>query len=223
MPITWLDIIVLIFTLISALLAMARGFTREILSILSWVIAALAALWLFPRYQEQAREMLSGSPKLLADILLVFGIFLITLIIATFITIRLADKILDSRIGALDRSFGFLFGVARGLIIVVIAYLFFTWLVPESGQPEWVRQAKSRAMLDYTGEAIRRLLPEDPGAALSKIKPPGDTDTEEPAVEEPPAEGESKNEDSTRQLGYKRTERQGLDQLMESTRGTGGQ
>ena len=222
MAITWLDIIVLIFTLISALLAMARGFTREILSILSWVVAALAALWLFPRYQEQARELLAGSPKLLADVLLVFGIFLITLIVATFITIRLADKILDSRVGALDRSFGFLFGLARGLIIVVIAYLFFTWLVPESSQPRWVLEARSRDMLNYTGEAIRRLLPEDPGASLSKIKPPGDEEAEEPAVEEPPAEGNSKIEDSNRQPGYKRAERQGLDQLLESTRGTGG-
>ena len=223
MPITWLDIIVLAFMLISALLAMARGFTREVLSILSWVIAALAALWLFPRYQDDARALLSGSPKLLADVLLVFTIFLVTLIIATFITIRLADKMLDSRVGALDRTFGFVFGLARGLIIVVIAYLFFSWLVPEASQPQWVREAKSRAMLDYTGEAIRRLLPEDPGAALSKIKPPGGPEAEEPSAEDPPAEGSGKNEDSTKDLGYKRAERQGLDQLMESTRGAGGQ
>ena len=51
MPITWLDIVVLAFMLISALLAMARGFTRELLSILSWVAAALVTLWAFPRYQ----------------------------------------------------------------------------------------------------------------------------------------------------------------------------
>jgi membrane protein required for colicin V production len=223
MPVTWLDIIVAAFMLISALLAMVRGFTREILSILSWVVAALVALWLFPRYQVQFRELLGGSPKLLADVVLVFGIFLVTLIVVTFITIRLADKILDSRVGALDRSFGFVFGLVRGLIIVVIAYLFFTWLVPQQSQPQWVLQAKSRAVLDYTGEAIRRMLPEDPGAALTKIRPPGEPDTEEPPVEEPPAEGNSKIEDSTQQLGYKRAERQSLDQLMESTRGAGGQ
>ena len=38
--------------------------------------------------------------------------------------------ILDSRIGALDRTLGFLFGLARGLLIVVVAFMFFSWLVP---------------------------------------------------------------------------------------------
>ena len=105
MPITWLDIVVLIFMLISALLAMARGFTREFLSILSWVGAALATLWVFPRYQGAVRAAMEGSPKWLADIVLVFGVFLVTLIVISFITIKIADKILDSRAGALDRTF----------------------------------------------------------------------------------------------------------------------
>ena len=55
--------------------------------------------------------------------------------------------ILDSRVGALDRTLGFLFGLGRGLIIVVVAFLFFAWLVPDRSQPEWVRerQVESRA------------------------------------------------------------------------------
>lgn len=217
MPITWIDIVVIVFMLVSGVLAMARGFTREVLSILSWVVAALAALWLFPRFQDQARALISDGPKWLADILLVFVIFLVTLIVVTFLTIRLADRILDSRVGALDRTFGFLFGLARGLIIVVIAYLFFTWLVPEQSLPQAVREARSRPVLDYAGEAIRRLLPEDPGAAVSRLKPePGDS--EEGVAEEAEPEA-GKGEDSGGQEGYKRNERQGLDQLMESTRG----
>lgn len=212
--------------LISALLAMARGFTRELLSILSWVGAALVTLWAFPRYQGEVRALMADSPRWLADIVLVFGVFLVTLIVISFITLKVADKILDSRAGALDRSFGFVFGLVRGLVIVVIAYLFFTWLVPEQSMPEAVRTAKSRPILDYTGEAIRRMLPEDPSEALSRIKPDslGERE-EEPAPEpatEPAPEEESKNEDSGKNVGYKRTERQGLDQLMESTRGAEG-
>lgn len=221
MPITWLDIVVLAFMLVSALLAMARGFTREMLSILSWVGAALATLWAYPRYQGEVRALMADSPKWLADIVLVFGVFLATLIIITFITVKIADKILDSRAGALDRTFGFVFGLARGLVIVVIAYLFFTWLVPEQSMPDAVRTAKSRPVLDYTGETIRRMLPEDPSEALSRIKPGGLGESEE----EPAIEGggdESKNEDSGSDLGYKRSERQGLNQLMESTRGADG-
>ena len=239
MPITWLDIVVLIFMLISALLAMARGFTREFLSILSWVGAALATLWVFPRYQGAVRAAMEGSPKWLADIVLVFGVFLVTLIVISFITIKIADKILDSRAGALDRTFGFVFGLARGLVIVVIAYLFFTWLVPEQSMPDAVRTAKSRPILDYTGETIRRMLPEDPAEALARIKPDtlgkkieetGGDAGNEPAANtggegEKPAgpRSETKDEDSGGSVSYKRTERRGLDQLMESTRVTEGQ
>ena len=43
--------------------------------------------------------------------------------------------VLDSRVGALDRTLGFLFGLARGLVIVVVAFAFFDWLVPTSRSP----------------------------------------------------------------------------------------
>ena len=51
--------------------------------------------------------------------------------------------ILDSRIGALDRTLGFLFGLTRGLLIIVVAFLFFDWLVQPKQQPDWVTKAKS--------------------------------------------------------------------------------
>ena len=61
----------------------------------------------------------------------------------SIITVRISDMILDSRIGALDRTLGFLFGLGRGLIIVVVAFMFFAWLVPAAKQPDGVRNAKS--------------------------------------------------------------------------------
>ncbi len=51
--------------------------------------------------------------------------FLLTLLVVSIITVRISDMILDSRVGALDRTLGFLFGLGRGLIIVVVAFLFF--------------------------------------------------------------------------------------------------
>ena len=81
------------------------------------------------------------------------GVFLATLIIVSIITVRISDKILDSRIGALDRTLGFLFGLARGLIIVVVAFIFFDWLVPEKSQPDMGRATPSRAVvLQSTGD-----------------------------------------------------------------------
>ncbi|MEM8744154.1 MAG: CvpA family protein [Pseudomonadota bacterium] len=167
MPFSWLDVILAAIMLLSGFLAMLRGLTREVLSILSWAVAAVATLFFFPKYQAQAREYL--EPPLLADAVLAGGIFLVVLIVVSLITVRISDSVLDSRIGALDRSLGFLFGLARGLVLVVIAYLFFTWLVPEDTQPEWIKTARSLPILKETGAAIVSLLPEDPASAIPGI------------------------------------------------------
>lgn len=187
MPFSWLDLILAAIMLISGFLAMLRGLTREVLSILSWALAAVATLYFFPTYQAQARVYI--EPALLADAILAGGIFLVVLIVVSLITVRISDGVLDSRIGALDRSLGFLFGLARGLVLVVIAYLFFTWLVPENTQPEWIRDARSLPILKKTGAGIVSLLPEDPAAAIPGIQQEDDStppQTPAPATPENP-------------------------------------
>src|SRR6185369_322774 len=117
MPITLLDLILLVVMLISALLAMVRGFMREVLSIASWVCAALVTLLAFPKALPVVQGYLSND--IVAKAVTVGGIFLGVLIVVAVITIKISDMVLDSRIGALDRTLGFLFGLGRGLIIVV--------------------------------------------------------------------------------------------------------
>ena len=91
----------------------------------------------------------------------------------SIVTVRISDMILDSRVGALDRTLGFLFGLGRGLIIVVVAFLFFAWLVPDRSQPEWVRGAKSKVVLQNTGQWLMSMLPDDPESTiLKKLKRP---------------------------------------------------
>jgi membrane protein required for colicin V production len=175
MPITWLDFLLLGVMMISGLLAMIRGFMREVLSIAAWAAAAVATILLYNRLLPIAKANISSD--MLAAGAVVGGVFLITLLLVSMITIRISDMILDSRIGALDRTLGFLFGLARGLIIVVVAFLFFSWLVPGNKQPEGVRNAKSRVVLENTGEWLQALLPQDMDNYLSqwfKKRPRGD-------------------------------------------------
>ena len=175
MPITWLDFLLLGVMMISGLLAMIRGFMREVLSIAAWAAAAVATILLYNRLLPIAKANISSD--MLATGAVVGGVFLITLLLVSMVTIRISDMILDSRIGALDRTLGFLFGLARGLIIVVVAFLFFSWLVPGNKQPEGVRNAKSRVVLENTGEWLQALLPQDMDNYLSqwfKKRPRGD-------------------------------------------------
>src|SRR5882757_9795801 len=114
-PITILDLVLLGVMLISGLLAMVRGFMREILSIAAWGAAALVTLYAFAKLLPTAKTYFNNDT--IADV--VVGVFIGTLIVVSIITVRISDMILDSRIGALDRTLGFLFGLARGLLIVV--------------------------------------------------------------------------------------------------------
>ena len=179
MPITLLDIILLMVMLISGLLAMIRGFMREILSIGAWGVAAVVTLYSYSRVLPMAKQYFTSDT--VAAAVSVGGVFLATLLIVSIITARISDMVLDSRVGALDRTLGFLFGLGRGLVIVVVAFLFFAWLVPDRSQPEWVRSAKSKLVLQNTGQWLMSMLPDDPESTiLKRLKRPKPEDQDTP-------------------------------------------
>lgn len=179
MPITILDLVLLAVMLISGLLAMVRGFMREILSIAAWGAAAVVTLFAFQKLLPSAKTYIDNDT--VATVVVIAGVFIGTLVVVSIITVRISDMILDSRIGALDRTLGFLFGLARGLLIVVVAFLFFAWLVPDKQRPDWVTAAKSRVVLESTGNWLMSLLPDDPeNTILKRFKKdkPGEDATE---------------------------------------------
>lgn len=159
MPITLLDGILLVIMLISAVLAMVRGFVREVLSIASWVAAAASAYFLYGHVLPFARQYISNEYVALGAS--VAGVFLLTLIIVSYITMRISDFVLDSRIGALDRTLGFLFGAARGLLLLVVAVAFWNWLIDVRQRPDWVNEAKSKPFLDSLVLKLEAVLPDD--------------------------------------------------------------
>jgi membrane protein required for colicin V production len=174
MPITIFDGIVIGVILFSAVLAMVRGFSREILSIVSWGGSAVAAYYLYPLLVPYALQYKADTK--IATIASAAVIFLLALIIISFITIRIADFIIDSRIGALDRTLGFLFGAARGLLLMVVVVAFWNWLVAPAARPDWVNNAKSKPFLDSMVEKLTAALPQDiqarlPAEILNKIAP----------------------------------------------------
>ncbi len=169
--------------LISGLLAMVRGFVREVFAIASWVAAAVVTLYAYPHALPLAKQYISQDTIAMAAA--VGGVFIVTLLVVSIITVRISDAILDSRIGALDRTLGFLFGLARGFLIVVVAFLFFNWLVQsEQGRPDWIRDARSRVVLQSAGDWLISVLPEDPEKLIREMRQK-DTDTE---PTEPPPE-----------------------------------
>ena len=223
MPITWLDLLLLGVMLISGLLAMIRGFIREILSITAWGAAAVVTLLLYGKLLPIAKANISSD--LVAAGAVIGGVFLITLLIVSVITVRISDLILDSRIGALDRTLGFLFGLGRGLIIVVVAFLFFTWLVPPAKQPDGVRSAKSLRALQLTGNWLQDLLPQDMDNYVSQWfrRRPRGTEEQEPPDAPPPEQRSERDQPVVTgtvkpATGYQKSDRTDMRQLIDATR-----
>lgn len=157
-PLTVVDLALIAVALLSALLAMYRGLTREVLSIMSWVVAGGAVLFFVQYHKEFAEEMAQqmSAPTTVAQIVIGAVLFLIVLIIVHLVTARISDAILDSRIGMIDRIFGFAFGAIRGFIIVLIPFMGYQHFFPDpSQQHPVVSKAASRGILLNLGNALR--------------------------------------------------------------------
>jgi membrane protein required for colicin V production len=188
---SYLDLGVIGVVLVSAVLSLMRGFTREVLAIGSWLAAAAAAYYLHPLVEPYLAPYIH-KPVVLQAVGAAI-VFFATLILVSLFTVRLSDAILDSKIGALDRSLGFVFGAARGFLLAVVAFAIFSWMVGDKSQPEWMQRAKTRPMLTDTADRIIAMLPEDAATTLetwikSKTAPSGadvPADETKPAAVEP--------------------------------------
>lgn len=216
MPLTLLDFILLAIMLVSGLLALMRGFTREVLSVVAWGAAAVAAYIAIkqPSLVEWAKNNVPYLEKeILAQIAVGATAFLIVLIIVSIISVKISDYVVDSAAGSFDRTLGFIFGVVRGFIFVAIAYLFYGWLQPFDKQESWVKNAYSLPMIKSAGEALLSFMPPDiadtlNNTALLKNPAASGKQSEEPQAGEP-------------ESGYKSNDNQGLENLIQGTGGNG--
>jgi membrane protein required for colicin V production len=76
----------------------------------------------------------------------------------------------------------------RGALLAVVAFVFYSWLVPDANQPEWMRNARAKPFLQAGGERLREMLPDDLDSIVAKIKAKKSGAPVEEAA--PPAEAE---------------------------------
>ncbi len=152
-----LDIAVLAVVLLSALLALMRGFVHEVLSFSAWIGAAIVTVFAFPYVQPFARGIVDIS--ILADIASGIAVFLVSLVLLTIFAKLLAELVQGSSLSAIDRVLGLLFGLVRGAALVCLAWLIFAWMVPETQRPDWIRTARTLPYLQQGASWLQELLP----------------------------------------------------------------
>jgi membrane protein required for colicin V production len=190
-----LDIAVGLVLTLSGFLAFARGFVRELLAIVTWVGAAIAALYLFTKIKPYTEGVI--SPAWLADAITAIGIFAVAFVVLTLVSRPVVERVKGSPLKGLDRAFGLAFGVLRGAALLSIAYLMATWLFPAGDMPRWLAEAKSRPYLEKGADIVRGVAP---AAVLPEPRPEAAKD----AAPEP-------------DKGYKPEQRQDLDRLIKQT------
>jgi membrane protein required for colicin V production len=153
-----LDLAILGVIAISAVFAFARGFVREVLSIVAWIGAGLTTLYAFNHVYRLVIRFV--TTPLLADLIAGAGLFVTSLLVLTILTGYLARFVQSSALSPIDRTLGLIFGLARGAVLVSLAYLMVDISLPQSDRPGWIKQAKSEPFLAQGAELLRSALPE---------------------------------------------------------------
>lgn len=158
-PINPLDLAVVAVVLLAALLALTRGLVAEVLSLGSWVAASLVALYALPHVLPITRNYIHF--EMLAYGLTAVGLFIVGLVMFTMIASGLSRRVQNSALSAIDRSLGFAFGLFKGAVLASLAWLFVVWLVPPGEQPTWMKEARTRPLLNSGAGTIYELVPEN--------------------------------------------------------------
>jgi membrane protein required for colicin V production len=150
---TVVDGIVLVVIVLSAILAYARGLVRESLSIAGWISAAVAGFAFAPMAEPLMREtgILAGFT----------AVFVVALILVSLITPFLAGAVQNSALGPIDQGLGFLFGIVRGVLLVVIGLVVYNTVFGGAGGVEQIDRSHSAALFSDLERRIAAMLPED--------------------------------------------------------------
>jgi membrane protein required for colicin V production len=222
----WLDLGVIGVIVLSAVFAFARGFVREALSIVAWVGAAAITLYGFSWAYAQVDPHIKNP--LLSQVVAGLGLFVGSLVVLTILTGFLARMVQASGLTPIDRTLGFIFGLARGAFLVCLAWLLLDISVQPNDRPVWMKDAKSTPYLHEGADVLKGFLPEsikiksadDAIKALSPAGEPKPTAAEEAesakrALAKPGSATAPKPDAAP---SYPQRERQQLDRVIQNQR-----
>lgn len=152
----WADWVLLAALLVSVVIGIIRGFTREIMGLVSWIVAIVAALFLAPHTLGWLESHVSTpSLRIAASYALVFFGFLVVGAIVTAVVSSLVRK---SPLSGVDRTIGGGFGLIRGVLVGVVL----VWLVglTPARQDPWWQESKLIPPLEWLAGGFRSLMPE---------------------------------------------------------------
>jgi membrane protein required for colicin V production len=161
------DIIIIALVFLSAIIGFWRGITREILGILSWVIAVVLTYFFHTIPQPLVGILISN--QFFSDLVSTLIVFLTSLIILTSITYSFSDAVKSSIVGGADKVLGFLFGSFRGFFLIgILAFGVSKFLLKNSdGVPKAITESR---LIPIANLMVKQLVQSIPTDTLNEWK-----------------------------------------------------
>lgn len=167
------DIIVIVAVLISAFIALLRGFIRELLTIVGVGGGVLAAImggpfllpamngWLHvPADRDKMTKLFGTIPMDMVAVILSYGIiFVVVVIVLSVLSYFLSSGAKAVGLGPVDRVLGFVFGVARAALLLSLLYLPLYKIAPEKDLNDWFKGSLTRPYVQQGADLIAGLMP----------------------------------------------------------------
>ncbi len=161
------DIAVIGIIIISGLLALFQGLVKEVLSIAAWIGAIYATIYGFAPARPIIKDMVSWPEAV--DLATGAALFVGSLILLS-IGVHLISKILHSAgAGPLDRTLGFVFGLFRGALMVVVLFIGVSWYVGDTEQPQWFANSRTLPLTASAASYLVSIAPDDIQKILPKV------------------------------------------------------
>ncbi|TNF62474.1 MAG: CvpA family protein [Rhodobacteraceae bacterium] len=161
---TIIDGIVAVVIVLSALLAYSRGLVRESMAIAGWIAAAVLGFVFAPTVEPLVKEIpvlgdfISDSCEL--GLIAAFAaVFAVALIVVSFFTPLFSSLVQRSALGGVDQGLGFLFGVARGVLLVAIAFFVYDTVITGESYTI-VDESRSALVFEQFSDRIEEQNPE---------------------------------------------------------------
>jgi len=155
---TLFDIVAGLLVLVSALIGFSRGAVREVVTLVSFTLAAMAAVFLLPISHPIAHALV--QPAWASKVVAIAVVFVVA-----YIALRISGASISAALhrqatlGALDRTMGFGLGAGRGLVALGLFCLVFGAVTPRFLQPPWIVGGPLYGVGRASGALIASLAP----------------------------------------------------------------
>lgn len=153
-----LDVVFLVIVGVSALVAIARGVTKELLSITGWILAAVSVYYLLPVVDPIMKKYIAS--EVLSSLVSGMVILIMFCIFWVLAADKISTQIRFSKLSSLDRILGFIFGIFRGVIIVILLQIMISSLIPEESQKGVFAESRYFKLAGDASGPIKSLIPE---------------------------------------------------------------